>query len=174
MKKIKHQSLEGSVDFLGYQFNIYCLLESERTIARKVIIDLSENKKKRFQTRVILSALQFRKDGNFKNFYDRIRVLSGNYNIYDMDRNIRRNVGIYYNYRFIKIKESIHLNELDFFLKSLFLSKTGKLGVIFAKLSQDQRKKLLSLSFLRSFTTGAFSHFKSSHLSDLVRCWAYE
>ncbi|MBB2828938.1 UNVERIFIED_ORG: uncharacterized protein YbcV (DUF1398 family) [Rhizobium esperanzae] len=175
VNSVNQQTSEGKIDFLGYQFNIFGQLRMpDRSFARKVLIDISENKKKRFQTRITLSALQFRKDANFTDFYDRIRVLSGNYNVYDMNRKIRRNVGILYNYRFIDIDYSDHLLQIDRFMKALFLSNTGNLSASFATLSKAQRRKILSLSFQRSFRTGEFHHFQISRLSDLVRCWAYE
>lgn len=169
------QTSEGKVDFLGYQFDIFRQLRMpDRSFARKVFIDISANKRKRFQTRVTLSALQFGRDGNFNDLYDRVRVLSGNYNVYDIDRKIRRNVGIFYNYRFIDVDHSDHLLQLDRFIKALFLSSSGRVAGSFATLTKQQRQKLLSLSFRRSFSTGEFHHFEISRLSSLVRCWAYE
>lgn len=175
VNNVAQQTLEESVDFLGYRFDIYGQLRmADRTIARKVLIDLSLNKAKRFKTRIVLSALQFKKDLNFDDLYDRIKILTGNYNIYDLDRKIRRNVGIYYNYRFIDLNHSRHLAELDAFIKAFFLSNTGKMGLSIAGLSSSQRRSLLRLSFRRSFQMAAFHHFETSRLSDLVRCWAYE
>ncbi|MGZ2382844.1 antiviral reverse transcriptase Drt3a [Rhizobium brockwellii] len=168
------QTLEDTVDFLGYRFSIFGQLRVADRITRRVLVDLSENKTTRFKTRLILSALQFRKDNNFDDLHDRLRILSGNYNVYDLGRKIRRNVGIYYNYRFVDFEHSVHLRELDAFLKALILSSTGKVGTAFSALSQTQRKILLGLSFQRSFKTAAFHHFKISRLSYLVRCWKYE
>lgn len=169
------QTVEAVVDFLGYRFSVYRILNKHRRLSRRVYADISPNKVARFKTRITLSAIQFNKDKNYDDLIDRVTVLSGNYNMYDFNRKIRRNVGIYYNYRFIDFNQSAALKELDSFLKSLFLAQTGKVaGALNQNLSAAQRRNVLKLSFARSFATRSFSHFKIDRLTHLVGCWAYE
>jgi len=171
--KPARDGVEGNVDFLGYRFAVHRMLD--KPVIRKVHADISPNKTTRLKTRISLSALQFIKDGNFVDFFDRLRVLTGNYNVYDLERKIRRNVGIYYNYRFVDEGFSVALMELDDFLKKLLLASSGKIGgQLNAMLSPKQKRQLLTLSFRRSFGSKCFYHFPINRLTHLVGCWAYE
>jgi hypothetical protein len=171
--KANADAVEDSLDFLGYRFNVHRMID--QPIKRNVYADISPNKTKRFKTRVILSALQFIKDGIFDDFFDRIRVLTGNYNVYDFDRKLKRNVGIYFNYRFIDGPQSNALTDLDQFLKRFILAKNGRIGSQLSQLlSAPQKQKILQLSFRRSFDTRGFQHFSTNRLVHLVGCWAYE
>ena len=170
-----NQTVEDVVDFLGYRFYVYQILNQNRSLSRRVHADISPNKLLRFKTRMTLSALQFTKDNNFVDFKDRIRALSGNYNVYDFNRKIRRNVGIYFNYRFLDLPHSSAIPELDAYLKKLVLAHTGKIGVSFrTNLTAKQRREILNLTFQRSFATRNFAHFEINRLTHLVGCWAYE
>lgn len=170
-----HQTIENSVDFLGYRFSVYKMLFQNRSISRKVTADISPNKVKRVKSRIILSARQYNRDGNFNDFKDRLRVLSGNFNVYDLNRKLRRNVGIYYNYRFLDLASSSALAELDGFLQKFILAHSGKnAGPLSLNLTSPQKQEILKLQFRRSFGTRNFSYFKIDRLAHLVGCWAYE
>lgn len=165
--------VENYVDFLGYRFAVHGL--ANNPIIRKVTTDISPNKEARFKTRIVLSALQFTKDKNFNDFFDRLRILTGNYNVYDRERKIRRNVGIYYNYRFVDGFASKALKDLDVFLKRFLLATNGRISQKLAiLLSKKQKRQLLTLSFCRSFDTRSFYHFPIGRLTHLVGCWVYE
>ncbi|MEQ9595595.1 MAG: antiviral reverse transcriptase Drt3a [Parvibaculum sp.] len=170
------RKVEGEVNFLGYKFSIFEQeRKDDRSILRRVDTDMSDKKVRRFKTRMCLSLLQYSNDGNFADLYDRLRLLSGNYNLYDYDKKIRRNVGIYWSYRHLDPGTSSVLKGLDDFLNKLVLAKNGafsKGGV--GTLSDRQKRQILSLSFERSYATKQFHHFSGSRLAELVRCWAYE
>lgn len=173
--KIKPPSdvVENNVDFLGYRFAVHRM--RDKPLIRKVYADISPNKTTRLKTRISLSALQFIKDGNFRDFFDRLRVLTGNYNVYDPERKIRRNVGIYYNYRYVDEVHSISLPELDTFLKRFLLASSGRIsGQLNLRLSPKQKRQLLTLSFQRSFRSRNFHYFPINRLTHLVGCWVYE
>lgn len=175
VNKTTQQVIEGELDFLGYRFMIHKILKDNRARSRKVYADISLNKIKRFKSRIILSALQFIKDRNYRDFRDRLRVLSGNYNVYDFDKKIRRNVGVFFNYRFLDLDSSFALIELDDFIKKLVLGRVGKISLALnGLLSPNQRRDLLKLSFKQSFTTQSFSYFEINRLTHLVGCWVYE
>lgn len=166
--------VENSVDFLGYRFAVHRMID-KRPFTRKVYADISPSKATRLKTRISLSALQFIRDGNFTDLHDRLRVLTGNYNVYDLERRIRRNVGIYYNYRFVDEVHSVVLKQLDAFLKQFLLASSGKIGgQLNSLLSPSQRRQLLTLSFCRSFRSRNFHHFPIDRLTHLVGCWVYE
>lgn len=166
---------EASVDFLGYRFNIMNQEKPNNITFRKVKIDIAPQKVTRFKTRIILSILQFIRDRNFIDLIDRLRLLTGNYNLYDFNKSIRRNVGIYWNYRQIDLSESQALPELDAFLRRLLLARTGRIAMqLTSVLTASMRRQLLALSFSRSFNSQAFYHFSAQRMAHLVRCWSYE
>jgi hypothetical protein len=97
---------EDVLDFLGYRFVVYGQAKSAGTVTRRVDIDIAPKKITRFKTRITLSLLQYKKDGNFLDLLNRLKLLSGNYNLYDYDKSLRRNVGISWNYRHIHAQHS--------------------------------------------------------------------
>lgn len=166
---------EETLDFLGYSFTIFGQGRVDNSIERRVVLDIAPKKVKRLKTRICLAFLQFTKDGLYSDLRDRISLLTFNYNLYDTDKNIRRNVGLYWNYRFVDLADSTALPELDVFLRRLLLSKSGNLAIgINAKLSTAQKAELLSISFTAAFRNKTFKHFGAGRLAYLARCWAYE
>lgn len=168
-------TLENTVDFLGYRFSIFGQAKEHNTVLRKVTLDISAKKIKRLKTRICLALLQFAKDGKYPDLRDRIFLIAQNYNLYDTNKKIRRNVGLYWNYRFIDLGESRSLPDLDSFLKKLLLSRHGKVAsTVNHKLLDKDKAHLLSISFSESFRKKTFRHFNSIRLAELARCWAYE
>ena len=166
---------EASVDFLGYRFNVMQQTKPGQVVLRTVTVDIAPRKIIRFKTRIVLSILRFIDDGIFIDLLDRLRLLTGNYNLYDFNMNIRRNVGIYWNYRQINISASTALPELDAFLKKLLLARSGRIAERLAPaLTAPMRRQLLTLGFSRSFSSRAFYHFGAQRMAHLVQCWSYE
>ena len=164
---------EHTFDFLGYEFSVSAIHKGDKW-NRLVRLDISKSKVKRMQTRLVLSLRTFAKDNSFSDLTGRMKVLSGNYNIYDRHTGQQRNVGIYFNYSMVDITTSKSLQELDKFWKSLVLSKSGKLpGSLIGKISKSQQNLLLSYSFYRSFSSRTFYYFKPSRLAELTKCWHY-
>jgi hypothetical protein len=168
--------IEGSVDFLGYEFRIY---QNERNsdgkLERKVEVDISPKKVKRIKQRICLSALAFLEDRDFSLLRDRLLLLSGNYNMYDKNKNIRRKVGIYWSYREASPNESKALPDLDAFLRKMVLSRNGRIcSRLSGRLTDKQKRLLLGISFSRSFNERSFRHFNMNRLERLVGCWKYE
>lgn len=166
--------VENCVDFLGYSFSIYQPTKQNRSIYRKVVPDISPNKVSRIKTRIARSALQYLEDNRYNDLFDRLRMLSGNYNMYDRRKDMRRNVGIYFNYRHVKVAESSALHELDSYLQRFILAKQGRIcGRLQHALNKQQKSNILSLSFAKSAGEKTFYHFNSTRLAELVRCWAH-
>lgn len=166
---------EQKIDFLGYQFTIYGKARIDHGQTRKVIVDIAPKKVARIKHRVCLSALQYLNDNDYSSFRDRLKILSGNYNMYDYDKRMRRNVGIFWNYREIDASGSLAISDLDSFLRKFLLSRTGRIcGRLWPILSDIQRRELLSIRFSRSFSETSFHHFNARRLAELVACWAYE
>lgn len=169
--------VESTVDFLGYRFGIFVperLTTPRRATGRRISIDVAPNKVTRFKTRIVLSLRQFVTDNSFEDLHDRLRLLTGNYNLYDFNKKLRRNVGIAWNYRHVNLTPSPSLSELDRFLLKLLLSNTGSLGSqLHQTLQPAQQRQLLALSFQRSFASKEFYHFNAERLTQLVSTWTY-
>ncbi|MDI7774963.1 antiviral reverse transcriptase Drt3a [Asticcacaulis sp. EMRT-3] len=166
---------EHTFDFLGYQFAVSPpTKKAAGGWARTVRLDISKAKVKKIKSRLVWSLRKHVEDGNFSDYIDRVKVLTGNYNIYDRHTGHRRNVGVYFNYSMIDHITSSSLPELDKFWQSLALSDAGNLpGAVPVTLSQDQKNSLLSRSFQKSFLSRKFYYFKPVRLAELTECWAY-
>jgi hypothetical protein len=164
----------GSFDFLGYQFQVHQRQNGDDGIYRDVYIDFASRKIKRLKSRIVKSFQEFLEDGNFIDLRDRLKLLSGNYNIYDEAKSIRRNSGLYCSYRLVDFERSNALPDLDRFLRTLILSARGAFqGAPKFTLSKPQRRELLGLSFRKGFQSRIFYHFHPTRLHRLTRCWAY-
>ena len=165
----------GKFSFLGYQFVVSKTKKRQGMERREVTVDLSPGKVKRLKTRMCLSCIQFGRDGNFDDFRDRLVLLSTNYNMYDYSKHLRRNVGIYWNYRHIDFDDSDAIRDLDNFIRKILLSPTGRLSrMLNRRLTRLQRQSLLKLSFSKAYENRTFVHFNTARLTQLVRCWKYE
>lgn len=171
------QNIAGKIEFLGYRFNIH---ERQRAkidnrIYRVVETDIAPKKVQKIKTRIVLALRAFVKDNNYKNLHDRLKLLSGNYNIFDRNKHIRRNSGLYCNYRFVDFDQSQALKDLDGFLRAALLSRKRALSrEVNSRLSKIQKRQLLGIGFRRSFENKTFYHFRTERLAELVRCWTYE
>lgn len=167
--------VEHSVEFLGYRFNISVRVRNkDNSISRHIAVDMASAKIKRIKTRLVLSLRRFIADNNYPDLFDRFKFLTGNFNIYDYNKRLRRNVGIAWNYRHLTQNPPSGLTDLDNFVRRLLLSKTGHVGADLAgRLSDLQVRSLLTLSFERSFNGMTFYHFSAERMSHLVDPWKY-
>jgi hypothetical protein len=169
-------SLDGYFDFLGYSFSISTKFrDADNKFVRRVDVDISEKKISKLKSRVILSLMDFINGGTFQDLEDRLRLITGNYHIYDHARSFRRKVGIYYNYNQISLDTAKALTELDVFLKRILLSRNGTIcRRLYPLLNSPQRRKLLKYSFNTSFRSRTHYHFNAARLAQLIECWKYE
>lgn len=169
-------SVDKYFDFLGYRFDIFQKkIQKNNPIQRTVIVDISTKKIKRIKTRILLSFLQYAKDGIFSDLEDRIKCLSGNYHIYDFEKSLRRNVGIYFNYRNVDHANSTALKDLDSFISKIVLSRNGRIAqMLRRRMGVAERNKLLKYSFSNSFKEKTHYHFNPEHLAHLTGSWKYE
>jgi len=175
MKVSETSSVHEEVDFLGYSFKIFQRQRSNsEPVTRKVIVDISPSKTKKIKTKLVKSCLQYCSDGDFQSLHHRIKLLSGNYTVFDHGRGVKRKAGIFFNYSIVDSNQSESLVELDAFLKKMFLSSTGNVcSQLHSKLSDTQRRIILKHSFLQGFRARVFYNFSGSQLVSLMRCWKY-
>lgn len=169
-------SLDGSFDFLGYRLSISTKYRgTDNKMVRRVDVDIADKKISRLKSRIVLSLLDFINGGSFQDLEDRLRLITGNYHIYDYARSFRRKVGIYYNYNQISPDTALGLNRLDVFLKGILLSRDGNIcGRLHPLLSPARRRRLLKYSFGTSFKNRTHYHFNAGRLTQLIECWKYE
>ncbi len=171
------EEIHNDFDFLGYSFTVTKRQNRKKNLPtdRRVTVDISKSKTKKIKTKLVKSCLAYCDDGDFDAFHDRVKLLSGNYSIYDRGRRVNRKAGIYYNYSLVDGAKSISLKELDLFLKTMVLSSQGKVfSRLNPKLSSAQKRLLLKLSFVDGFQKKIFNNFPSKRLVTLMECWKYE
>ena len=167
---------KATFDYLGYQLKIYPRARSDldRQIRRRIVTDISDSKTNKIKTKVTKCLRAYCKDQDFQKLLDRLKVLTGNYTIYDHARNVRRKSGIYFNYRLIDGANSDSLEELDRFLRRIVLATDGALGSTLSQtLSTSQKRALLRFSFTSGFSKRTFYHFPGARLVELMSCWNY-
>jgi len=170
-KNINNNSLPLNYrfDYLGYSFSIENNHSKDKN--RAIKIDIANNKIKKIKTKIIRAFIAFSKDQNFEILIERLLFLSTNFSIYDRNKGRKKLSGIYYNYPELS-ENNESLLELDQYLRTLILSKaTFKHLNISSKLSKNQKRKLLSLSFFKSHTNRSFNYFSGQRIKVLKECW---
>lgn len=163
--------LAQEFEYLGYKFEIRRIENnSKNRLEREVQIDIAASKVKKIKTRIILSFKQFDLDGNFEDLSDRLKLLSGNFTIYDKRKLTKRKSGIFFNYRMVHAEKSKSLPELDKFLRGAILNPNVLTG---AGLGPIQKSKLLKIQISQGFAKRTFYHFPPNRLAYLMECWAY-
>jgi len=95
LKNNEVASTYANFDFLGYSFQVgQRQRQSNNTILRNIVPDISNSKTNKIKTRIVKSLIQFNKDKAFEKLVGRLKVLSGNYTIYDHGRKVKRKSGI--------------------------------------------------------------------------------
>lgn len=164
LEKYKYLKIIGSspfeLDFLGYKFKY-------SSTDKKLNISISDNKINKIKTRIILSFLDYYKNLNFNLLHDRIKFITGNYNIYK-NENRFLNGGLSYNYKLVN--DDNVFNELDNFLKKTIFSKKGSLGKKNC-LDITQKDILNKYSFMFSFKNSVLHKFSRIKHGMIKRCW---
>lgn len=166
---ISKQNDEGELNYLGYKF----LLKKEKKIVG-VQVEISRDKINKIKTRIVKSIISYIKScKSYKQeelLIDRLKFLSGSYMIYDIKKGRYITAGVRSNYKHITNTNS--LRELDFFIKSIFYSKKGRLSkLIRSSINKNIRQRILSISFVEFYDKKIFFKFKLSRLSEIKECW---
>lgn len=160
------------IEFLGYKFSIGPALRIKNSsYRRQVKIDISDSKVKKIKSKIIMSLKSYERDGSFKDFHDRIKLITANYYIYDRDECIRRPVGNRYNYKQIDLQQATNFASLDKFLQ--YTLGKGFTKNCKRKLLPANEKILKKYRFRKGFEAGTFYNFSAARLNKLTRSWAY-
>ena len=175
-KKTKaHGGAEYKFDYLGFSFCVGWLTKAkkDRTVSRRVTIDIAQSKVAKRKTRVVRALLQYLSDRNFDDLVDRFKIITCNYPFFDHRNAQLRLAGNSHSYGLIDLPSQA-LGELDMFVKRILLSKRGKIGFQLAQaLPKSRKQRLLRLSFTRGFEDRTHFHFGPNRLNYLIKCWKY-
>jgi hypothetical protein len=168
-----------SFSYLGYEF---CVKEPLKNKAippkrqfRDIHVDISKNKLTRYKTRICRAFLDFSKTENYQLLLDRIRFLTSNFSVRDINTGRRKLAGIFYNYPYVSYTTGGGLEELDKFLRDAIRGGHGRLfSQSSAILTRPQKRELLTLSFKRGHENRKFRYFHPKHISVMQECWAHE
>lgn len=177
-KAPKTTSLVLSFDYLGYEFLVYEPQEDSKKRPgmhfRDVWLDIADSKVKKIKSRIVMALLAFVKDGNYLLLEARLKYLTCNFSVLDVDRDRKRLAGIYHNYWQVDAARSKALGSLDFFLRKAIISANGPVFDKFYLMSNDeQRRKLLSNSFVRGFNKKPYMYFPKERIVEIQECWKY-
>ena len=170
-----HGGAEHKFDYLGFCFCVGWLTKpkTDRTVSRRVTIDIAQSKVAKRKTRVVRALLQYLSDRKFDDLVDRFKIITCNYPFFDHRNAQLRLAGNSHSYGLIDLPSQA-LGELDMFVKRILLSKRGKIGFQLAQaLPKSRIQRLLRLSFTRGFEDSTHFYFGPNRLSYLIRCWKY-
>jgi hypothetical protein len=174
-----HNDLLFSFSYLGYEFFVKEPLK-DKTIRpqrqfRDVKIDIFMNKIIRYKTRICRAFLDFAKTANYQLLLDRVRFLTSNFSVRDINTGRRKLAGIFYNYPHVTSVSDGRLVQLDKFLHDAIRGGYGRLfSLSSALLSKLQKRELLTWSFRRGHENITFRYFHPKHINAIQECWAHE
>lgn len=152
-----------SFDFLGYSFTFS---ELSKNTKNSLSVDIAESKYKKIKNRLYLSFKEYHKKGNFKKLEDRISFLTSNYYVDARKSKVNRiKSGVYYSY--IHIDEPDKYKLLDILLKKLIYRNYSRKII----LTDLQKSKLNSLSFIKGFENKYTFKFKASQINKIKSGW---
>lgn len=167
--KLQNDDIQYSFEYLGYKLGIKRKTDDRKH--RVVDIDISDKKYIRYKHRISRAFYEFSKDSDEDLLIDRIRYLTNNFKVFNPNIERSKLSGIYYNYPAI-CGDSKNIVSLDNFLKTLTISKKGRLGkIVGTKMTTSLKSKILSNSFIKGHNEKIFVHFTSRRISQIKKCW---
>jgi hypothetical protein len=155
------------LEYLGYKFVIHKLKKGKK----KLDISIADAKIKKIKSRIIFSFLDFIKTGDAILLENRIKFLTGNYNVkssFDDRHNLK--AGIYYNY--IYINTLIDLYKLNVFYQKSLKAKAKSFGSRLSRvLTPTIKAKLEKYSFKHGFDDKSFYKFNPTIMKKINNCW---
>jgi len=165
-----------SCSYLGYKITVSEPFKDKdlkpKSHHRAVRVGIADSKIKKIKFRIIRSLTVFLKDADFDLLTHRIKYLTSNFSVRDINRDKNKRAGIYYSYPQITEAPDNGLDELDNFLRRAILNGHGRtFSTISAALSSKQKRALLSHSFREGHTQRFFVYFHPQLIKNIQRCW---
>jgi hypothetical protein len=168
-----------TLSYLGYKIRISNNTTRDivlGTLRREVLVDISDNKIQKLQDRLIKSLTNYiasrKKPSDFRLLKNRLRAITGNYEIRDPGTKITIKTGIYYSYIHKNTDDGCALRKLDRFFRGLMFSDEFSLSLrIKRALTLNQRKELIGYSFSSGFKDRRFHSFSYKSFETIKKVW---
>jgi hypothetical protein len=130
-------------EYLGYRFTVY--EPTVKNTRRDVYLDIADSKVNKIKTRLTKAFIDYSANKNFDLLEMRVRLLTSNYAVLDINKGSFRLAGIYHNYHRIDAHESEALKEIDKYLQKAVISGYGKVfQALYSNTTPAQRRRLLT------------------------------
>jgi hypothetical protein len=167
-------SSKFSFDYLGYEFSVSDPPKGGALDKyRRVRVDLARGKVDKIKTRVLKAFRAYKATGDVTLFMQRVRFLTSNFSLTELDSGKTKLAGIYYGYPQLT-PDARGLRELDKYLRRLVLAPTGRsLSAAGATMTNKEKRALLSLTFSRGHAKRIFTRFTPSQIGAIQECWKH-
>lgn len=162
-----------SFEYLGYKFTVSDPYKKFDTNFRIVDVDIATTKANKYKKRISRAFYDFAKTNDWNLLKDRIKFLTGNFQVFNPHINKTKLAGIFYNYPEVQ-NDAKNLKELDHYLRRIVLAKHGRLAILLRPLlTSKMKRELLINSFIKGHSDKKFIHFSQSRISQIKKCWKY-
>ncbi len=159
-----------SLDYLGYNYKISSVIKQKKY--RAIEIDIAQSKKVKIKTRIARSFIDFAKNRDDLLLIDRVKYLTSNFSIVDFNTGQRRISGIYHNYPLLTDPKN-QLNDLDNFLASFALSRSGRIqNLVSPILGNKVKRTILGHKFTDGYIKKRFVYFSPNNIGKIKKCWS--
>ena len=179
-------NMNHSFEYLGYKFSVEA--PKSPNTSRVVNVSISESKLKRMKSRVILTLKAFQRRNNFYLLRDRLRFISGNYEVRRSGHSLSKGKthvrsGLFYNYRqcgryyfsgTLRVEQhpAKELKEIDGFFRALLRSPKSKFASSLASvLTSEQRSELERISFAAGYLNKMTIRLTPVRVSEVKGAW---
>jgi hypothetical protein len=177
--KISKEKVFSDFSYLGYRFKIVNISDNKSLFLnverRKVIIDISSDKVKRIKKRLQRAFSNYLSGkpptgDDYNLLINRLKFLTGNYEIFDPNSKVKVKSGIYYNYKYTNCQTG--LANIDNYMRSLLFKSGYRLNNrIISSLPLDIRRSLAGFSFKNGFNNIKFYRFEKDNLISIKKVW---
>lgn len=161
-----------SFEYLGYSYSVF--EPSKKNDPREVVLDIASSKVKKIKTRLTKSYIDYCNNKNFELLELRLKFLTSNFSVQDINNGGYRLAGIYHNYHRIDASKSAALRQLDEYIKRATFSSHGKVfNELYCNTSSSQRRRLSTFSFTKGFRNKIYLYFSREQFMAIRECWEY-
>jgi len=159
-------------EYLGYRLSVY--EPTKKNDYREVILDISSSKINKIKTRLTRAIIDYCKNRNFELLELRLKFLTSNFSVIDINKGSHKLAGIFHNYHRVDFNKSEALCMLDEYLHRAVFSSHGTIfNDFYCKTSTYQRRRLITFSFSKGFKERIYVYFSRSQLKIIQECWKY-
>lgn len=173
VKDIEPKKIVVSFEYLGYKFIVSDPYKKNKINFRIVDIDIAIKKVNKYKTRLSRAFFDYTRNSDWNLLKDRIKFLTGNFRVFNPHIKKTKLAGIFYNYPEIQ-SDAKNLRDLDHYLRSIVLTKHGRLGSLLSSLlTSKMKRELFHFSFIKGHANKKFVHFSQIRIGQIKKCWKY-